>query len=93
MGVAAGLVATALALAAPPAHTSERAVALLSDRLVQYGQHGDILRRLHTGLRRDHVMNFAFNADRSRLYVLSSCLYGRDGLRRVFLSGGPSRLV
>ena len=38
-------------------------------------------------------MNFAFNADRSRLYVLSSCLYGRDGLRRVSLSGDSSRLV
>ena len=63
------------------------------ESLVQYGQRGNILRSLHTGLRRDHVMNFAFNADRSRLYVLSSCLYGRDGLRRVFLSGGPSRLV
>jgi hypothetical protein len=64
-----------------------------SESLVQYGQHGNVLRRLHTGLRRDHVMNFAFNVDRSRLYVLSSCLYGRDGLRRVSLSGGPSRLV
>jgi hypothetical protein len=63
------------------------------ESLVQYGQHGNTLRSLHTGLRRDHVMNFAFNADRSRLYVLSSCLYGRDGLRRVFLTGGPSRLV
>jgi hypothetical protein len=63
------------------------------ESLVQYGQRGNILRSLHTGLRRDHVMNFAFNADRSRLYVLSSCLYGRDGLRRVALSGGPSRLV
>ena len=63
------------------------------ESLVQYGQRGNVLRSLHTGLRRDHVMNFAFNADRSRLYVLSSCGYGRDGLRRVFLSGGPSRLV
>ena len=63
------------------------------ESLVQYGQHGNVLRRLHTGLRRDHVMNFAFNADRSGLYVLSSCLYGRDGLRGVSLSGGPSRLV
>jgi hypothetical protein len=63
------------------------------ESLVQYGQRGKFLRSLHTGLRRDHVMNFAFNADRSQLYVLSSCLYGRDGLRRVFLSGGPSRLV
>lgn len=63
------------------------------ESLVQYGQHGNILRSLRTGLRRDHLMNFAFNADRSRLYVLSSCLYGRDGLRRVSLSGGPSRLV
>jgi hypothetical protein len=63
------------------------------ESLVQYGQRGNILRSLHTGLRRDHVMNFAFNADRSRLYVLSSCLYGRDGLRRVSLSGSPSRLV
>ena len=63
------------------------------ESLVQYGQHGNVLRSLHTGLRRNHVMNFAFNLDRSRLYVLSSCLYGRDGLRRVFLSGGPSRLV
>jgi len=63
------------------------------ESLVQYGRRGNILRSLHTGLRRDHVMNFAFNADRSRLYVLSSCQYGRDGLRRVFLSGGSSRLV
>jgi hypothetical protein len=63
------------------------------ESLVQYGQRGNILRSLHTGLRRDHVMNFAFNADRRRLYVLSSCDYGRDGLRRVSLSGGPSRLV
>ena len=63
------------------------------ESLVQYGKYGNVLRRLRTGLRRDHVMNFAFNPDRSRLYVLSSCLYGRDGLRRVFLSGGPSRLV
>lgn len=63
------------------------------ESLVQYGQRGNILRTLHTGLRRDHVMNVAFNADRSRLYVLSSCLYGRDGLRRVSLSGGPSRLI
>jgi hypothetical protein len=63
------------------------------ESLVQYGQHGNVLRSLHTGLRRDHVMNFAFNVDRSRLYVLSSCLYGRDGLRRVSLSGGPSQLV
>jgi hypothetical protein len=63
------------------------------ESLVQYGQRGNVLRSLHTGLRRDHVMNFAFNADRSRLYVLSSCLYGRDGLRHVSLSGGPSRLV
>jgi len=57
------------------------------ESLLQYGQHGNVLQRLHTGLRRDHVMNFAFNVDRSRLYVLSSCLYGRDGLRRVSLSG------
>ena len=57
------------------------------ESLVQYGQHGNVLRRLHTGLRRDHLMDFAFNVDRSRLYVLSSCLYGRDGLRRVSLSG------
>jgi hypothetical protein len=41
------------------------------ESLVQYGQSGNILRSLHTGLRRDHVMNFAFNVDRSRLYVLS----------------------
>jgi hypothetical protein len=63
------------------------------ESLVQYGRYGNVLRRLHTGLRRDHVMNFAFNAGRSRLYALSSCLYGRDGLRRVSLSGGPSRLL
>jgi hypothetical protein len=63
------------------------------ESLVQYGNHGNVLRTLHTGLRRDHVMNFAFNMDQSRLYVLSSCLYGRDGLRRVSLSGGLSRLV
>ena len=67
--------------------------ATAGESLVQYGQRGNILRNLHTGLRRDHVMNFAFNVDRSRLYVLSSCLYGRDGLRRVSLSGGLSRLV
>jgi hypothetical protein len=63
------------------------------ESLVQYGRQGNILRRLPTGLHRDHVMNFSFNLDRSRLYVLSSCLYGRDGLRRISLSGGPSQLV
>jgi hypothetical protein len=63
------------------------------ESLVQYGAKGDVLRRLHTGIRKDHVMSFAFNDDRSRLYALSSCSYSTEGLRRVSLSGGRPTLV
>jgi len=61
--------------------------------LVQYGRDGRVLRELHTGIRRDHVMNFAFTPDRVGLYIVSSCLYSREGLRRVSLTSGTSRLV
>jgi hypothetical protein len=64
-----------------------------TESLVQYGRNGNILRKLHSGIRRDHVMNFAFSRDRSWLYVISSCFYSREGLRRVAVKTGTSRLV
>jgi hypothetical protein len=62
------------------------------ETLVQYGRTGNVLRHLHTGITRDHVMDFAFNVTRSRLYALGSC--GRGGwLRRVSLAGGSPTVI
>jgi hypothetical protein len=62
------------------------------ERLVQYGRAAKVLRTLHTGIQNDHIMDFAFNPTRSRLYVLGSC-GGRGGLRRVSLSGGSPTMI
>ena len=62
------------------------------ETLVQYGRSGNVRRRLHTGIDNDHLMEFAFNATQSRLYVLGSC-GTRGGLRRVSLSGGAATLI
>lgn len=64
-----------------------------SESLVQYGSKGNVLRRLHSGIEHDHVMNFRFTRDRSGLLVISSCLYSHEGLRRISLRTGSSRLV
>jgi hypothetical protein len=63
------------------------------ETLVQYGTHGTMLRRLNSGIRRDHVMNFRFTRDRTSLLVISSCLYSHEGLRRISLKSATSRLV
>jgi hypothetical protein len=63
------------------------------EALVQYGRSGNVLRRLHSGIGHDHVMNFRFTRDRSGLLVISSCLYSHEGLRRISLKTGTSRLV
>jgi hypothetical protein len=63
------------------------------ESLVQYGRNGNVLRRLHSGIEHDHVMSFRFTRDRSGLVVISSCLYSHEGLRRVSLQTGSSRLV
>jgi hypothetical protein len=82
MGVAAGLVATALALAAPPAQTSERAVALLSDnRLIQFAlPSGKIIARRQLGPKpREPIAAGRFLAPaRDRLFVLVSSGVGSD---------------
>ena len=62
------------------------------ESLVQYGRAGNLLRRLHSGIRHDHLMDFAFTSDRSGLLVMGSC-YGHEGLRRISLRTGTSRLV
>jgi hypothetical protein len=62
------------------------------ESLVQYGRAGNLLRRLHSGIRHDHLMDFAFTSDRSGLLVIGSC-YGHEGLRRISLRTGTSRLV
>jgi hypothetical protein len=62
------------------------------ERLLQYGRSGNVLRTLHTGIENDHLMELAFNATRSRLYVLGSC-GTRGGLRQVSLSGAAPTLV
>ena len=62
------------------------------ETLVEYGRTGNILRRLHTGIVNDHVMDFAFDATQSRLYVLGAC-GTRGGLRRVSLNGAAATLV
>jgi hypothetical protein len=64
-----------------------------TESLVQYGRSGNLLRKLHSGIRRDHVMNFAFSRDRSWIYVISSCLYSHEGLRRVAVKTGTPMLV
>ncbi len=64
-----------------------------TESLIQYGRTGNILRRLHSGIHRDHLMDFAFMRDRTGLLVIGSCLYGREGLRRISLRSGASRLV
>jgi hypothetical protein len=63
------------------------------ESLVQYGRNGNVLRRLHSGIEHDHVMSFRFTRDRSGLVVISSCFYSHEGLRRVSLQTGTSRLV
>jgi hypothetical protein len=63
------------------------------ESLVQYGSNGNVLRRLHSGIQHDHVMNFRFTRDRSGLLVISSCLYSHEGLRRISLKTGTSQLV
>jgi hypothetical protein len=63
------------------------------ESLLQYGSNGNVLRRLHSGIQHDHVMNFRFTRDRSSLLVISSCLYSHEGLRKISLRTGISRLV
>jgi hypothetical protein len=63
------------------------------ESLVQYGRSGNVLRHLHSGIGHDHVMSFRFTRDRSDLLVISSCLYSHEGLRRISLKTGTSRLV
>jgi CBS domain-containing protein len=62
------------------------------ETLVQYGRSGNVLRRLRTGIDNDHLMEFAFNPTRSRLYVLGSC-GTRGWLRRVSLGGSAPALI
>jgi hypothetical protein len=54
---------------------------------------GRVVRKLHSGLRKEHLMSFATDASRGRLFVLGSCFFGREGLRVVSLATGRSRLV
>lgn len=62
------------------------------EELVQYGRDGRALRRLHSGIRKDHLMDFAFTRDRDGVLVIGSC-YGHEGLRRISLRTGRSALV
>jgi hypothetical protein len=61
--------------------------------LLQLDETGRELRRLHSGLRNEHLMNFTFTASGNGLFVLGSCDYSRGGLRRVSLATGTSTLV
>ena len=54
---------------------------------------GRVVRKLHSGLRKEHLMSSATDASRGRLFVLGSCFFGREGLRVVSLATGRSRLV
>jgi hypothetical protein len=56
------------------------------------GRSGRIVRTLHSGLQ-EHLMSFALDAPRERLFVLGSCFFGREGLRVVSLATGRSRVV
>ncbi len=61
--------------------------------LLEFDESGRELRQLHSGLRNEHLMNFAFTANGKGLLVLGSCSYSRGGLRRVSLVTGTSTLV
>jgi hypothetical protein len=54
---------------------------------------GRVTRTLRSGLRKEHLMSFALDARRGRLFVLGSCFGGREGLRVVSLATGRSRRV
>lgn len=62
------------------------------EELVQYGRDGRVLRRLHSGIRKEHLMDFAFTRDRGGVLVIGSC-FGGEGLRRISLRTGRSTLV
>jgi hypothetical protein len=51
------------------------------------------VRRVHSGLRNEHLMNFTLTANGKGLLVLGSCSYSRGGLRRVSLTTGTSTIV
>jgi hypothetical protein len=61
--------------------------------LLQFDEQGQELRRLHSGLQNEHLMNFTFTANGKSLLVLGSCDYSRGGLRRVSLTTGTSTVV
>jgi hypothetical protein len=61
--------------------------------LLQFDEAGRELRRLHSGLRNEHLMNFTFTSNGKGLLALGSCDYSRGGLRRVSLASGTSTLV
>lgn len=61
--------------------------------LLQFDDTGRELRRLHSGLRNEHLMNFTFTANGKSLLVLGSCSYSRGGFRRVSLATATSTVV
>jgi hypothetical protein len=61
--------------------------------LLQFDETGHEVRRVHSGLQNEHLMNFTFTANGKGLLVLGSCSYSRGGLRRVSLTTGASTIV
>jgi hypothetical protein len=54
---------------------------------------GDVVRRIDSGFRNEHLMSLVVDAATGTAYSLATCFYGREGLRAVAIAAGTSRLV
>jgi len=54
---------------------------------------GNIVRRIDSGFRSEHLMSVVVDRRTSTAYSLATCFYGREGLRAMALASGTSRLL
>ena len=54
---------------------------------------GNVVRRIDSGFRNEHLMSLVVDSATRTAYSLATCFYGREGLRAVAIAAGTSRLV
>ena len=64
-----------------------------SGELLVLAAGGEVVRRVDSGFRHEHLMSLAVDAAHGVAYSLATCFHGGEGLRAVSIEPGTSRLV
>src|SRR5205085_7636236 len=64
-----------------------------AEHLLVLDARGNVVRRIDSGFRNEHLMSLVVDSATRTAYSLATCFYGREGLRAVAIAAGTSRLV